>query len=162
MTVADPAPAHDLQTPTRPDGNATDVRYLEEASAALLPIMAACDAAAERSAQHDVRVLARRALAVQTDQLSAISDCLLAWGRQDATRPRTTDAEALVGLHGRALDRVFVARLTEHALASITSARVEMVHGASRTARPIAERAIHAQDRQLAELDRLFPPAVQR
>lgn len=160
MTVTDPAPTHDLRTPIGSDGNAADVRYLEEASAALPPIMAACDAAAGRSGRHDVRALARHALTVQTHQLSAISDCLLAWGRPDAARPRTTDAEALVGLQGPALDRVFAARLTEYALASISRARVEMMIGASRTARPIAEHAIHAQDRQLAALDLLFPAAV--
>jgi uncharacterized protein (DUF305 family) len=155
MTVANPAPAHHLDTATRPDGNATDVRYLEEASAALLPIMAACDAAAGRSARRDVRALARGALSVQTQQLSAISEVLRAWGRTDVVRPRTTDADALVGLHGGVLDRVFLERLTAHAHASITGARAEMVAGVSRSARPIAERAIHAQDRQVAALARL-------
>ena len=70
-------------------------------------------------------------------------------------RPRTTDADALVGLHGGVLDRVFLERLTAHAHASITGARAEMVAGVSRSARPIAERAIHAQDRQVAALARL-------
>jgi hypothetical protein len=78
MTAAKPAPAHHVDTATRPDGNATDVRYLEEASAALLPIMAACDAAAGRSASRDVRALARGALTVQTRQLSEVSDVLRA------------------------------------------------------------------------------------
>ena len=162
MTATNPAPVQDVRTRTRPDGNDADVRYLEEASAALLQIMAVCDAAAGRSARHEVRVMARHALAAQTHQLSDISDCLLAWGRPEATRPRTTDADALVGLQGRELDHVFAARLTAYAHASITSARVEMMVGASETARPIAERAIHEQDRQLAALDLLFPAAVQR
>lgn len=152
MTVANPAPARHLDTVTRPDGNATDVRYLEEASAALLPIMAACDAAASRSARRDVRALARGALSVQTQQLSAISEILRAWGRTDAIRPRTTGADALVGLHGGVLDRVFLERLTAHAHASTAHARAEMVAGASPSARPIAERSIHAQDRQLSAL----------
>lgn len=138
------------------DGNATDVAYLEEASAALLLIMAACDAAARRSATREVRVLARDALSVQTQQLAAISEVLLAWKRADVTRPRTTVAQALVGLRGGALDRMFLERLTAHAHASITGARVEMVAGASRSARPIAERAIHAQHLQLAALSRLI------
>lgn len=161
MRVANPAPVHDREN-SRPYGNDADARYLEESSAALLSIMAACDAAAGRSTSDDVRALARDALADQTHQLSAISDCLLAWGRPEATRPRTTDAEALVGLHGRALDQVFVDRLTAHAHASITRARAEMVAGVSRTARPIAEHAIHTHDRQLAALDLLFPSTVGR
>lgn len=155
MTVTNPAPTHHLATAIRPDGNATDIHYLEEASAALLPMMAACDAAAGRSSRRDVRALARDALSVQTQQLSAISEVLCAWGRTNVVRLRTTNADALVGLHGAGLDRVFVERLTAHAHASINGARAEMVAGASRSARPIAEHAIHAHYRQLAALARL-------
>lgn len=152
MTAANPAPAHHRDNAARPDGNATDVRYLEETAATLLPIMAACDAAASRSARGDVRALARRALAVQTRQLAAISQVLRDWGRADAVRPRTTDADALVGLRGGVLDEALFERLTAHAHASTAMARAEMVGGASSSARLIAERAIHAQDRQLAAL----------
>jgi uncharacterized protein (DUF305 family) len=156
MTAADSTPAQ-LEVAARPDGNATDIRYLDAACAALLPIMAACNAAAVRSSRSEVRALARVALSVQTQQLAAMADVLRAWGRADITRPRISDAEALVGLHGKALDRAFLERLTAHAHASNTGARAEMVAGASQSARPIAERSIHAQDRQLAALARLDP-----
>jgi uncharacterized protein (DUF305 family) len=155
MTVTNPGPTPHLDTASRPDGNASDIHYLEEASAALLPIMAACDAAAARSSRQDVRALARDALSVQTQQLSAIAEVLRAWGRTDVVRLRTTNADALVGLHGAGLDRVFLERLTAHAHASINGARAEMVAGASRSARPIAEHAIHVQCRQVAALARL-------
>ena len=141
-----------------PDGNAVDIRYLQEASAALLTIMAATDAAASRGTTNDVRVLARDALSVQTEQLETISSCLLAWGREDGTRPGTTRSEALTGLHGRQLDHAFGDRLAAHARDSIAAAQVEMVSGASRRVRPIAEKAIKAQHHQLASLGQLFPP----
>lgn len=161
MHVSTPVPHEDTETTARPDGNDADLRYLQEASAALLPIMAACDAAAQRSTRDDVRALARSALTMQTDQLAAISECLLAWGRPDGTRPRTTAGEALVGLHGRTLDLALAARLTAHAHLSNAGARIEMRSGASRTARPIAERAIRGHDRQLSALDLLFPPEAE-
>ena len=160
MTSANTPPAPDPEPAIRRDGNAADLRYLEEASAALLPIMAATDAAASRGTTNGVRVLARDALAVQTDQLEAISSCLLAWARVDGTRPATTRSQALAGLHGRLLDEAFAERLAAHAHASITAAQREMVSGASRRARPIAQDAIQAQHRQLAALDLLFPAAT--
>lgn len=139
--------------PTRAQhGNATDLHYLEQAGAALAPIMAVCDAAATRSSSNDVRALARDALSVQELQLSAISTVLRAWRRPALATAPVTDAEALVGLGGEALDRVFVERLRAHARASIAGARGEMVGGASRAARLVAEEAIHAGDRQVAAL----------
>jgi uncharacterized protein (DUF305 family) len=138
-------------------GNATDLRYLEDAGAALAPIMAVCESAAARSASSDVRALAREALTVQGHQLSTISTVLRAWQRPEPTRAPLADAHAhaLVGLGGAALDRVFVERLDAHARASIAGARGEMVGGASRPARLVAEDAIHSGDRQLAALSRI-------
>jgi uncharacterized protein (DUF305 family) len=134
------------------DGNATDLRYLEEAGAALAPIMAVCGAAATRSASSDVRALASDALSVQGRQLSQISTVLHAWQRPAPAPSPVPDADALDGLRGEALDRVFVERLHAHARASIAGARGEMVGGASPSARRVAEDAIHAGDRQVAAL----------
>lgn len=139
----------------RPDGNAADLRYVQQACAALGPIMAACESAASRSERHDVRAVAGRAYVVQSHELRAISDVLRAWGRPDLARRTPTEAEALAGLAGLALDRTFVERLSAHAYASIAAARAELVTGASPAARVLAERAIHAEDRQLAALQRL-------
>lgn len=133
----------------RPEGNATDLRYLEYAVAALEPIMVIC-ADAARSSSPRVRALARDALSVQTERFDAISALLRAWGRSERTGPPV--AETLVGLDGEALDRLFVDRLTAHARASILSSRAELIAGASRSTRHLAEHAIHAGDRQLAAL----------
>jgi uncharacterized protein (DUF305 family) len=147
MTAAHPARVR--------GGNATDVRYLEEAGAALAPIMALCESAAARSHSSDVRALARDALSVQGHQLSAISTVLRGWQRPEPARSPLPDGQALVGLGGEALDRVFVERLDAHARASIAGARGEMVGGASRPARLVARNAIHSGDRQLAALLRI-------
>ena len=58
-------------------------------------------------------------------------------------------------LHGATL-QVFADALTAHAHESIAAARAEMVAGASRDARAIAEHAIRAEYRQLAALDLLL------
>jgi uncharacterized protein (DUF305 family) len=147
MTAAEPTRAR--------DGNATDLRYLEKAGAALAPIMAVCDAAATRGSSSDVRALARDALSAQGHQLTAISTVLRAWQRPALATAPAADVEALVGLHGEALDRAFVERLHAHARASIAGARGEMVRGVSRPARLVAENAIHSGDRQLAALLRI-------
>lgn len=159
MTSADRAPsphvAGHVDAEPRPDGNATDLRYLEQSCAALVSIMAACGTAAARSERHDVRAVASRARAVQAQQLRATSDVLRAWGQPDPTRHAPTEGDALVGLVGQLLDRTFVERLSAHAYASIAAARAELVTGASPAARLLAEGAIHAEDRQLAALERL-------
>lgn len=142
-----------------PDGNASDLRYLEVAVAALEPIMAACAAAAAQSSQADVRAVARAALSVQTDRLSAISALLDAWGQPPITRPRSDEADAPANPDAGAREQVFLARLTAYTHASIADARAEMVAGASRAARLLAEQAIHADDRQLAALRDSIPPA---
>jgi uncharacterized protein (DUF305 family) len=162
MTVLNPAPRDDASTARRPDGNDVDLHYLEEARAALRPVMAISHAVSGRATGHDLRALARDALSAQTRQLAAISACLLAWDRPKTAGPRPAATEALPGLHGPTLDRVFADQLTAHAHASITAARAEMVAGASRSARAIAEDAIGAQYRQLAALDLLFPPAIRQ
>lgn len=133
----------------KPEGNATDLRYLEFAVAALEPIMAIC-ADAARSSSPKVRALAREALSVQTERFDAISALLRDWGRAERTSPPV--AETLVGLDGEALDKLFVDRLSAHARASILSSRAELIAGASRSTRHLAEHAIHAGDRQLAAL----------
>jgi uncharacterized protein (DUF305 family) len=136
-------------------GNATDLRYLEEAGAALAPIMALCASAAARSPSSDVRALARDALTVQGDQLASISTVLRGWQRPEPTTSTSPHAEALLGLDGEALDLAFVDRLDAHARASIAGARGEMISGANRPARLVAENAIHSGDRQLAALLRI-------
>ena len=158
MTNA-PASQVDEQQRPRADGNAVDIHYLEEAGAALLPMMAATDAAASRGTTNDVRVLAHEALTVQTEQLEAISSCLLDWGRPGGVRPATTRSDGLADLHGHELDQAFADRLRTHARASIVASRTEMVDGASRRTRPIALDDISAQHHQLTALDRVFPPA---
>lgn len=133
------------------DCNDTDRRYVLEAAAALEPILAAC-ATAAASAGPAVRVLARRTLTEQTGQRAAIAAVLRDWGLRPTARP-VTAGEAIAGLQGQALDRVFVERLTAHTHASTADARAEMIAGASRSARLLARHAIHADDRRLAALD---------
>ena len=149
------APRPGVDAHAKPEGNATDLRYLEDAVAALVPIMAVC-AGATRSSRPDVRALARDALSVQTDRFAAMSAVLLGWGQPEKAPPPIAPPGALDGLGGEALDRMFVDRLTAHAHASLIRSRAELVAGASRSTRSLAEHAIHADDRQLAVLHGLL------
>jgi uncharacterized protein (DUF305 family) len=146
----------------RRDGNAADVHYLEEARAALGPIMAASRDIAASGRSHHVRALARLALAEQADQLAAIAAALSAWGQLDSRSASTPFRDAMPELHSTDQDRTFADHLTAHAHSSLVSARAEMIAGASPTARSIAERAIHAHDRRLAAISLLFPPTTPR
>ena len=76
------APQPGVDAHAKPEGNATDLLYLEDAVAALAPIMAVC-AGAARSSRPDVRALARDALSVQTDRFAAMSAVLLGWGQPE-------------------------------------------------------------------------------
>lgn len=142
----------------RRDGNAADVHYLEEAHAALGPIMAASRDIATSGRSHHVRALARLAFAEQADQLAAITAALAAWGQLDTCSTSTPlpDPSRQQGSEGQDLD--FTDHLTAHAHASLASARAEMIAGASPTARSIAEQAIHAHDRRLVAISLLLPP----
>ena len=144
----------------RRDGNAADVHYLEEASAALGPIMTASRAVATSGRSHHVRALARLALAEQADQLAAITAALSVWGRLEDLGASTPFPNAVPELQDAHQDRVFTDHLTAHAHASLKSARAEMIAGASPAARSIAEQAIHAHNRRLAALVLLFPPTT--
>lgn len=159
MIIAQPAPvpgvAAQPRPGLRPDGNAADQLYLEEAAAALGPIMAACEAGAARSTCADVRVLVREARGVHAAQLSAIADVLHAQGRPVAPYAGAREVADLVGLRGAALDGAVVERLVAHAHAAIAAARTELVVGVSPSVRRLAERAIHAEDRLLGALGRL-------
>lgn len=139
-------------TDALPEGNPADLLYLEEAVAALSQIMAVC-AGAGRSARPDVRALARAALSVQADRFTAVSAVLHGWGRSDGPgRAAAAGVDALDGLDGEALDRAFVEGLTAYTHASTVRSRAELVAGASRATRHLAELAIHEDDRQLAGL----------
>jgi uncharacterized protein (DUF305 family) len=153
MTDTEPAPT--TRPSPRPDGNDTDIHYLEDTRAALAPIMRASSAAASRGSRPEVRDLARVALSVQADQLAAIGACLTAWGRPDVAARPTATSQSSPAHRGPLVDRVFVDQLSDHAHAALRAARTEMVSGASRAVRLIAEDAIHAQDRQLAALTTL-------
>lgn len=148
----------------RRDGNAADVHYLEEARAALGPIMAASRDIAASGRSHHVRALGRLALAEQADQLAAIAAALSAWGQLDARSAPTSTPfpDAIPERHSTDQDRNFADHLAAHAHASLASARAEMITGASPTARSIAEQAIHAHDRRLAAIILLFPPTTPR
>ena len=156
MIVWSPGRRPGADAAARPDGNVTDLRYLEHTLAALEPIVAACGAAA-RSSRPDLRAIARAVRSEQTLRRSAISDVLHNWGWLETAYREVTEAEALAGLEGDALDRALVERLLAGAHASILGARAEMVTGASRSARLVARHAIHAGYRQLAALDGLLP-----
>ena len=136
----------------RHDGNDADLRYLQQSRAALVPVVEGCRTVATRGGDDDVRALARSTWVEQADRLSAVSACLRAWGTAADTRPHPSSIDALAPLHGAALDRAFADQLTSHAHASIDAARVELVAGAGRAERQIAEDAIHAEDRRLARL----------
>jgi hypothetical protein len=159
MIIAQPAGPPDVaarpRLGVRPDGNAADQRYLEEAAGALGPIMAACEAGAVRSPRPDVRILVREARGVHAAPLSAIAEILHAQGRPGPSYVRTGEVADLARLAGAALDRALVERLTAHAHASIAAARTELVVGVSPSVRRLAERAIHAEDRLIAALARI-------
>jgi uncharacterized protein (DUF305 family) len=158
MTGSQQTVDHLAAAPSRPDGNEADLLYLERAHAALGPVLTACSAAAAHGASSGLRALAQSTRAEQVRQLAAISACLGMW-RSPGTevRPLGT-ADALAGLRGAALHEAFVDHLTAHAHASIAAARAELVTGASSSARQVAERVIHAEDRRLAALARLHAP----
>ena len=156
------APRPGVDAHAKPEGNATDLRYLEDAVAALVPIMAVC-AGATRSSRPDVRALARDALSVQADRSAAMSAVLLGWGQPPKAPPPIAPPGGLDELGGEALDQLFVDRLTAHANASLIRSRAELVAGASRSTRSLAEHAIHADDRQLSVLHGLLlDPAQHR
>lgn len=142
----------------RHDGNDVDLHYLQQARAALGPVVEGCRTVATRGGDDDVRALARSTWVEQADRLAAVSARLREWGTAADTSPHPASADALAPLHGAALDRAFADQLTSHAHASIEAARVELVAGAGRAERQIAEDAIHAEDRRLAVLALLFPP----
>jgi hypothetical protein len=155
MTVSKTPATDDAATTFRSDGNEVDFHYLEEARAALPRVIAIIRAASSRGAAHDVRGLAHEALPVQTRRLAAISDYLLAADRPETPCPRPSSSDGASALDGPTLE-VFADALTAHAHASIAAARTEMIAGASRDARAIAEDAIRAEYRQLAALDLLL------
>ncbi|NPC41255.1 hypothetical protein [Nocardioides sp. zg-1230] len=135
----------------RQAGNASDLLYLEGAVAALAPIMAVC-AGATRSTRPEVRALAREALSLQVDRCAEVSAVLHGWGGLEAASPPVAGPEVVAEARGEALDRLFVDRLIAYTHASLIRSRAELVAGANRPARLLAERAIHADDRQLARL----------
>jgi len=144
----------------RHDGNDVDLHYLQQARAALGPVLEGCRTVATRGGDDDVRALARSTWVEQSDRLAAVSACLREWGAAADTSPQPASADALAPLHGAALDRAFADQLTSHAHASIEAARVELVAGAGRAERQIAEDAIHAEDRRLGRLALLAVPAA--
>jgi uncharacterized protein (DUF305 family) len=144
------------------DGNAADVHYLEEARAALGPIMAASRAVAASGRSHHVRALARLAHAEQADELAAITAVLSRWRQLDVHSGSTPLPDAVRALRTTDQDQHFVDHLTAHAHASVAAARAEMIAGASPAARSLAEQAIHAHDRRLSAISLLFPPTTSR
>lgn len=160
MTGSHQAIDHLSAVPQRPDGNDADLLYLEQAHAALGPVVAACSTALAHGGSSGVRALARSTWVEQTHHLAAISACLGVWRAPGGEDAWVAPVDALAGLHGADLDRAFTAQLTAHAHASIASARTEMVAGASRAARQVAEHVIHSEDRRLAALERLLPVAT--
>ena len=144
----------------RHDGNDVDLHYLQQSRAALGPVLEGCRTVATRGGNDDVRALARSTWVEQADRLAAVSARLREWGTAADTSPHPASADALAPLHGAALDRAFADQLTSHAHASIDAARVELVAGAGRVERQIAEDAIHAEDRRLARLALLAVPAA--
>jgi len=156
------APRPQVDAHATPEGNATDLLYLEDSVAALATIMAVC-AGATRSSRPDVRALAQEALSGQAGRSAAISAVLHDWGRPGtASPPVAAGLDGVEGLDGEALDRLFVDRLTAHTHASLIRSRAELVAGANRSARRFAEHAIHADDRQLARLSGLLPVRPQK
>lgn len=147
-----------LSAPARPDGNDADLLYLEQAHAALGPVLTACSAAVAHGASSGLRALARSTRAEQVRQLAAISACLGLWRSPGVEVLPLETTDALGGLRGAALHEAFVHHMRAHAHASIASARAELVVGASRSARQVAEGVIHAEDRRLAALASLPSP----
>lgn len=145
----------EMDSARRPDGNETDLRYLEDTAAALGPILAAA-ATAAAAAGTEVRIVAGTSLVEHGARHAAITALLHDWGRSVHHDLPATPAEALAGLRGDALEEVFLVRLAAHAHASTADARMEMIAGASRSARALAEQAIHADDRRLATLAALL------
>lgn len=154
MSVIDRAVTDSAVAALPADGNAVDLQYVEQSYADLHVAMAASRTVSTEGSRHEVRALAREALAQQTTQLAAITACLRAWERPVALGPHP-DATVLRGLEGTALDEGFTAQLTAHAHASKEAARTEVEGGVCRRVRDIAQSSIRTQSLVLAAVTRL-------
>lgn len=141
--------------------NDVDVHYVEQAYAALHVTMAASRTASTQGSCHEVRALAREALAQQTTELVALTACLREWDRRPMLGPHP-DAAALRGLEGTPFDQAFVAQLAAHALASKAAARTEVEGGVHRRARDIAQSSIRTHGLQQAAITRLARATASR
>lgn len=156
------------ETPGPRQANDADRRYLEQ----VLPRIRAATAMsvlAVRSADPGIRRMARLCASTERAREHTVVALVSSWRRPDpgtsnagptppaspagaADAPEYADATAS-GAVGRDRDRRFLEQLRAHAVASMASARREMVEGLDRQSRTIAQESIRAHSRELAAID---------
>lgn len=150
----------------RPAYNQADLRYLRGALLAVEQVVRASKIAAAGAADPRVRALARREGAAHAIRIHAITSLLLGWGRfeagSDTASPAlVTDTVDSGGdprpLDGLEIDRRFIETLTAHAVASLASARTELIEGFGGASRRLAEDTSRCSWRDLAALALLAP-----
>lgn len=155
-------------TPGPRQANDADRRYLEQ----VLPRIRAATAMsvlAVSSADPGIRRMARLCASAERAREHTVVTLVSSWrravpGTADAVltppaspagaadTPEDADATAS-GAVGRDRDRRFLEQLRAHAVASMASARREMVEGLDRQSRTIAQESIRAHSRDLAAID---------
>jgi uncharacterized protein (DUF305 family) len=152
-----------VTAPTRRPGgfNDADLHYIRRALLALRDARKASDQAAAWSSDPQVRTLARRAGAMQQDDIGELTSMLDGSGRRvddpDRDGVLATSVPAVAdddvsSLDRLELDRRLVESLTAHAEAAIASARAEMIEGFEPSIRRLAEHSIRANNRELSAL----------
>ena len=156
------------RTPGPRQANDADRRYVEQ----VLPRIRAATAMsglAARSTDPGIRRMARLSASTERARERTVVALVSSWRRQDpgtddagptlpaspaaaAEAPEDADAKA-AGAVGRDRDRRFLEQLRAHAMASMASARREMVEGLDRQSRTIAQESIRAHSRDLAAID---------
>ena len=155
-------------TPRARQANDADRRYVEQ----VLPRIRAVTAMsglAVRSTDPGIRRMARLSTSTERARERTVVALVSSWRRPDRVEeaagptPSVSSPDAVESLAdavatepgavGRDRDRRFLEQLRAHAVASMASARREMVEGLDRQSRTIAQESIRTHSRELAAID---------
>ncbi|KRE99688.1 hypothetical protein ASG88_13865 [Nocardioides sp. Soil777] len=147
------------QSPGNRQANDADRRYLDQVLPSVRTVTA-LSVQAGQSTDPGIRGLARLTAATQRARGRTAVRLVSSWTVRDADGPRPPlptsrgkSAPVTPLEDGHVLDLRYLADLHEHALASLASARTEMVEGINRQGRRIAEDSIRAHSRELAAIE---------
>jgi uncharacterized protein (DUF305 family) len=148
--------------------NDADRRYVEQ----VLPRIRAATAMsglAVRSSDPGIRRMARLSTSTERARERSVVALVSSWRRPDPVQedpgptPSVSAPDAVESLAdaaatepgavGRDRDRRFLEQLRAHAVASMASARREMVEGLDRQSRTVAQESIRTHSRELAAID---------